>query len=123
MEQINLLGQIDRFEMEKTMQIMARLEREYEAPNFTDHLPEGLVIIARQDLFRDGKYHPHFYRTVLGYHHTVACPHEHIIWQPDEEWPDEPVWGGENPKQRWIYPGYDFRFFTKGEIVEPVPLL
>ena len=109
--QMSLLPEIDYHEeMTERMrvaQIRDKLEREYIRPHVLyghspDSMPDGLVVIVETELNRK----KHFYRCVVGFHHTVSGLMAHLISMPDEEWDDKPVWQIDREKGiQWIYPG------------------
>ena len=66
-----MLDEIDRMEQERekreTQQMMMRLDSKYVRMGEKELLeqPDGSVIIIGQELFRNGRYNWHFYRTVM----------------------------------------------------------
>lgn len=128
----SVLDEITRMELAKEKReadaIIAKLDSKYKAADMRKmrnlQMQEGTVIIVCQELYRNEHYTKHFYRTVMGYHNTVGGPEAHLIWEGSEEWPEEPVWGGWNVKQRWIYPDiHNMRYWETGEVVEPIGLM
>lgn len=130
--QINFQDEVDEFiirqERAEVDRIRQRLNTEYSKPKIDANkteLPEGLVVIVSQDLFRNGHYTTHFYRTVLGYHMAVGGRMTHLVAAPNEEWPDIVPWAGVAGRpdyKKWIYPGYGHDYWTRGEITEPIPI-
>lgn len=65
------LADLDRYELERerreTEAVKARLDEKYIRMNAQQLLdqPDGSVVIIGQDLFRNGHYTLHFYRTVM----------------------------------------------------------
>jgi hypothetical protein len=83
-------------EKEQTDAVVRMLDEKYgrmETRKIEEKYPAGTVVIIGQNVFRNGHYTRHFYRTILGYHDS--CVHlnvPHFIEAPDEEWPDIPPW-------------------------------
>ena len=126
------LADLDRYELERekleTDAIRARLDEKYERVDCWKlknmEYPEGSVVIIAQNLFRDGHYKWHFYRTVMTYHpkRSEAC-RAFFVESRDEEFPERPPWadtvGHEgDPKDIDYYPEM-IHWFT-GEVVEPI---
>lgn len=133
-EQVSVLGEVDRFTLEREKreerETIARLDSRYERMDYRkldweNAYPEGTVVIIGQNRCSNGRWIRHFYRAVLGYHHTVNGPMAHLVADPSEEWPERVPWGGiaghpDWPK--WIYPHYGHLYWVTGEVVEPIPL-
>lgn len=87
-------------------------------------IPAGTVVIIGQDLFRDGHYTLHFYRTVLDYHRSLHNPTTpHFVEQQTEEWPDVPPWAdtvGHEGEARDMSLHYGLIYWDTGEVVEPI---
>ena len=86
--------------------------------------PEGSVVIIAQNLYRNGRYRWHFYRTVLSYWSTRVYPNRaYFVEATNEEYPERPPWAdtvgheGEAKDIEW-YP--EHIHWATGEIVEPV---
>lgn len=130
--QIDILDEVDEFtirqekaEKDRIIRKLAEGYEEIKLDNYRTDKPEGLVVILSQDLFRNEHMTTHFYRTVLGYHRAVRGMMMHLVADPDEEWPDVVPWAGVAGRpdyKKWVYPHYVFRYWTKGEIVEPIPI-
>ena len=87
-------------------------------------IPAGTVVIIGQDLFRDGHYTLHFYRTVLDYHRSLHNPTTpHFVEQQTEEWPDVPPWAdtvGHEGEARDMHLDYGLIYWDTGEVVDPI---
>ena len=86
--------------------------------------PEGSVVIIAQNLYRNGRYRWHFYRTVLSYWSTRVYPNRAcFVEATNEEYPERPPWAdtvgheGEAKDIEW-YP--EHIHWATGEIVEPI---
>ena len=86
--------------------------------------PKGSVVIIAQNLYRNGRYRWHFYRTVLNYCRTCADPRTPVfIEATNEEYPERPPWAdtvgheGERKDIGW-YAAHSH--WATGEIVEPI---
>lgn len=126
------LADLDRYQMERekreTDAIKARLDEKYERADYQKlrnmEYPEGSVVIIAQNLFRDGHYKWHFYRTVLTYHpkHMENC-RAFFVESRNEEFPERPPWadvvGHEGEPRNIDYYSSHIHWFT-GEIVEPI---
>ena len=126
------LADLDRYELERekreTDAIRARLDEKYERADYWKlknmEYPEGSVLIIGQNLFRDGHYKWHFYRTVLAYHpkRSEAC-RAFFVESRNEEFPERPPWANvvgheEDPKDIDYYP--DMIHWVTGEVIEPI---
>lgn len=126
------LADLDRYELERekreTDAIKAMLDEKYERIDYTKlqkrEYPEGSVVIIAQNLFRDGHYKRHFYRTVMSYHPKgVESCRAFFVEATSEEFPERPPWAdvvgheGE-PRDIDYYP--DMIHWMTGEVVEPV---
>jgi hypothetical protein len=126
------LADLDRYELERekreTDAIKARLDDKYER---IDRLKlknmeytEGSVVIIAQNLFRDGHYKWHFYRTVMTYHpkRSEAC-RAFFVESRNEEFPERPPWADtvgheDDPRDIDFYP--DMIHWITGEIEDPI---
>ena len=126
------LADLDQYELERekreTDAILARLDERYERADYWKlknmEYPEGSVVIIAQNVFRNGHYKKHFYRTVLAYHpkRSEAC-RAWFVESRNEEFPERPPWANvvgheEDPKDIDYYP--DMIHWMTGEVVEPI---
>ena len=126
------LEDLDRYELEREQRemdaIRARLDEKYERADALrlrlQEYPEGSVVIIGQNLFQNGHYKLHFYRTVLVYHpvNVEAC-RAFFVEARDEEFPERPQWVGvvgheDEPKSIDYYP--DLIYWMTGEVTEPI---
>ncbi len=126
------LQDLDRYELEQekreTDAIRDRLDTKYERADYWKlrnmEYPEGSVVIIAQNLFRDGHYKWHFYRTVMTYHPKgMESCRAFFVEARNDEFPERPPWAdtvgheGE-PRDIDFYPSM-IHWFT-GEVVEPV---
>ena len=130
--QLDMMAEVDRFTLERERrekeETIRRLDEKYQRLNTRaadkHELPEGLVIIIGQPLFRNGRYTMHFYRAVLGYH--MDCTGRwvpHLVEQQTEEWPDVPPWAhvvNHEHEARDIGFYHDHLYWNTGEVGEPV---
>ena len=79
------LEDLDRYELERERReadaIKARLDEKYGRMDYRKlqdaGYPEGSVVIIAQNLYRNGRYRWHFYRTVLSYWSTRVYPKDY----------------------------------------------
>lgn len=132
-EQINFMDEVDRYELERekreTQETIRRLDENYQRITAREleknDLPAGTVVIIGQELFRNGHYTKHFYRSVLNYHEAVGGRMTDLFAAPDQEWPDEVPWAGvvNRPDyHKYINPEYSMMYWTRNEVVEPIEL-
>ena len=126
------LADLDRYQLERekreTDAIKARLDEKYERADYRKmkdmEYPEGSVVIIAQNLFRDGHYKWHFYRTVLAYHPKgVDCCRAWFVEARDEEFPERPPWAdtvGHEGEPRDIDWYAEHIHWITGEVVEPI---
>ena len=126
------LADLDRYELERekreTDAITARLDEKYGRADYQKlkdmEYPEGSVVIIGQNLFRDGHYKWHFYRTVMIYHPKgVDCCRAFFVEAVNDEFPERPPWADtvgheDDPRDIDYYPAH-IHWFT-GEVVEPI---
>lgn len=126
------LADLDRYQLERekreTDAIRAGLDEKYERADYQKLMnmeyPEGSVVIIAQNLFRDGHYKWHFYRTVLTYHpkHSANC-RAFFVESRNEEFPERPQWadvvGHEGEPRNIDYYSSHIHWIT-GEVVEPI---
>lgn len=126
------LADLDRYELERekreTDAIRDRLDAKYGRMDLGKltrmEYPEGSVVIIGQNLFRNGHYTRHFYRTVLIYHPKgVASCRAFFVESRNEEFPERPPWAGvvgheDDPRDIDYY--QEHIHWATGEIVEPV---
>ena len=126
------LADLDRYELERekreTDAIKARLDEKYGRADYQKlkdmEYPEGSVVIIGQNLFRDGHYKWHFYRTVMIYHPKgVDCCRAFFVEAGNDEFPERPPWADtvgheDDPRDIDYYPAH-IHWFT-GEVVEPI---
>lgn len=126
------LADLDRYELERerreTDAIKDRLDEKYGRADYRKlkdmEYPEGSVVIIGQNLFRNGHYILHFYRTVMIYHPKGAgCCRAFFVEAGNDEFPERPPWAGtvgheDDPKDIDYYPEH-IHWFT-GEVVEPI---
>ena len=126
------LADLDRYELERekreTDAIRARLDERYERVDYQKlkdmEYHEGSVVIIGQNLFRDGHYKWHFYRTVMTYHPKGhQCCRAFFVEDRSEEFPERPPWadtvGHEgDPRDVDYYPS--MIHWVTGEVVEPI---
>lgn len=126
------LADLDRYERERekreTDAIRAGLDEKYERADYQKmrnmEYPEGSVVIISQNLFRDGHYKWHFYRTVLTYHPKgVDCCRAFFVEARNEEFPERPPWadtvGHEGEPRNIDWYSSHIHWIT-GEVVEPI---
>ena len=126
------LADLDRYELERekreTDAIRNRLDERYKRADYRKlkdmKYPEGSVVIIGQNLFRDGHYKWHFYRTVMTYHPkwSEAC-RAFFVESRNDEFPERPPWADtvgheDDPRDIDYYP--DMIHWITGEIVEPI---
>lgn len=126
------LADLDRWELERerreTDQIRDRLDEKYERVDHqklkNQEYPEGSVVIIGQNLFRNGHYKWHFYRTVMTYHPKgMECCRAFFVESRSEEFPERPPWADtvgheEDPRDIDYY--LSMIHWITGEIVEPI---
>ena len=126
------LADLDRYEMERekreTDAIRDRLDAKYGRMDLGKlkrmEYPEGSVVIIGQNLFRNGHYTRHFYRTVLIYHPKgVTSCRAFFVESRNDEFPERPPWAGvvgheDDPRDIDYY--QEHIHWATGEIVEPV---
>ena len=126
------LADLDRCELEREKResdaIRDRLDEKYGRMDLGKlkrmEYQEGSVVIIGQNLFRNGHYTRHFYRTVLIYHPKgVDSCRAFFVESRNDEFPERPPWAGtvgheDDPKDIDYYPEH-IHWFT-GEVVEPV---
>lgn len=129
-DQLSVMEEVDQciveIEQRAAAEVIRRLDENYLRINWPDmhYLQDGLVVIVCQEVFRKGRYQKHFYRTVLGRSGNNGTK-IHLVADPNTEWPDVVPWAGVDGHPdwpKWITPYSDFKGWTKGEIVEPIPL-
>lgn len=132
-KQMSLMDEVDRYEQErerrKTEETIRRLDEKYQRLDewaaMRGEIPAGTVVIIGQNLFRNGHYTMHFYRTVLDYHASCAKPTTpHMVEQQTEEWPDVPPWAdtvGHVGEARDIGIHTGLLYWNTGEVTEPIP--
>lgn len=126
------LADLDRYELERekreTDAIRARLDERYERADYWKlkdmEYPEGSVVIIGQNLFRDGHYKWHFYRTVMIYHPKgVDCCRAFFVESRSEEFPERPPWAdtvGHEGEPRDIDFYQEHIHWITGEVIEPI---
>ena len=126
------LADLDRYELERekreTDAIRARLDEKYDRADYQKlrnmEYPEGSVVIISQNLFRNGHYKWHFYRTVLTYHPKgVDCCRAFFVEARNEEFPERPPWAdtvGHEGEPRDIDWYSSHIHWITGEVVEPI---
>ena len=124
------LADLDRYELERekreTDAIIARLDAKYPRINsrrMQEKYPAGSVVIIGQNLFRNGHYTMHFYRTVMNYYVNYSGPNEIFVEATNEEFPERPPWAetvGHEGELKDIHLDPDFIYWVTGEIVEPI---
>ena len=126
------LADLDRYQLERekreTDAIRAGLDEKYERADYQKmrnmEYPEGSVVIIAQNLFRDGHYKWHFYRTVLTYHPKgVDCCRAFFVEARNEEFPERPPWAdtvGHEGEPRDIDWYSSHIHWITGEVVEPI---
>lgn len=104
-----------------------RLDEKYgrmDIRKIREKYPEGSVVIVGQDVYRDGHYTRHFYRTVMGFHASCADPWmPHLVEAQDAQWPDIPPWAhtaGHEGEARDIGINGNLLYWATGEVVEPI---
>jgi len=126
------LADLDRYELERerreTDAIKARLDERYERADYWKlkamEYPEGSVVIIAQNVFRNGHYTWHFYRTVMTYHPKgVDCCRAFFVEFRNEEFPERPPWADtvgheDDPKDIDYYP--EMIHWITGDVVEPI---
>lgn len=126
------LAELDRYKIERekreTDAIRAKLDEKYERVDhgklLNQEYPEGSVVIIAQNLFRDGHYKWHFYRTVMTYHPKgVESCRAWFVEARNEEFQERPPWADvvgheDDPKSIDYYPAHIH--WVTGEVVEPV---
>ena len=126
------LADLDRYELERekreTDMILNRLNERYERTDYRKlkdmEYPEGSVVIIGQNLFRDGHYKWHFYRTVMTYHPKgLDCCRAFFVEDRSEEFPERPPWADtvgheDDPRDIDYYPS--MIHWVTGEVVEPI---
>ena len=125
-QQMNILDDVDLYESRKAEQTEMRLNEKYTRITHRNvhEYPAGTVVIVGQEMFRNGKYMMHFYRTVLGYHRSAtdsAVPH--FVECQNDEWPDVPPWShvtGHENDPRDIHLTFSLKYWTNGEKTEPI---
>ena len=126
------LADLDRYELERerreTDAIKARLDEKYGRMDYRKLIgrgyPAGSVVIIGQNLFRNGRYKWHFYRTILNYHRASTDPNREVFVEAtNEEWPERPTWAdtvGHEGEPKDIDWNRDHIHWATGEIVEPI---
>lgn len=127
-----VLEEYDSFREKREIQEMIakinRLDDKYGRMDFRRFrvrgYPKGSVVIIAQNLYRNGRYRWHFYRTVLNYCRTCADPRTPVfIEDTNEEYPERPPWAdtvghvGERKDIGWYA---EHIHWATGEIVEPI---
>lgn len=126
------LEELDRYALERekreTDAIRQRLDERYERVDYQKlknmEYPEGSVVIIAKNLFRNGHYTWHFYRTVMTYHPKgLDCCRAFFVESRNEEFPERPPWADtvgheEDPRDIDYYP--DMIHWFTGEVVEPI---
>lgn len=126
------LADLDRMALERekreTDAIRDRLDARYERVDIRKlnrkEYPEGSVVIIGQNVFRNGHYTRHFYRTVLVYHPKgVDCCRAFFVESRNDEFPERPPWAdvvGHEGEPRDIDYYQEHIHWITGEVVEPV---
>lgn len=126
------LADLDRYELERekreTDAIRARLDERYKRADYWKlrnmEYPEGSVVIIAQNLFRDGHYKWHFYRTVMTYHPKgVDGCRAFFVESRSEEFPERPPWAdtvGHEGEPRDIDFCQEHIHWITGEVIEPI---
>lgn len=126
------LADLDRMALERekreTDAIRDRLDARYERVDIRKlnrkEYPEGSVVIIGQNVFRNGRYTRHFYRTVLVYHPKgVDCCRAFFVESRNDEFPERPPWAdvvGHEGEPRDIDYYQEHIHWITGEVVEPV---
>lgn len=115
-------------ERERTDAIKARLDEKYGRMDYMKlrrmEYPEGSVVIIGQNLFRDGHYTRHFYRTVMVYHPKgMESCRAFFVESRNDEFPERPPWADtvgheDDPRDIDYYP--EHIHWATGEVVEPI---
>ena len=132
-DQITFMDEVDRYELEREkreeMGTIAKLDKDYQRITAREleklGLPAGTVVIIMQNLFRNGHYTKHFYRSILNYHEAISGTMTDLFAAPDDEWPDVVPWAGvvNRPDyHKYINPEYTMTYWTRHEVVEPIEL-
>lgn len=126
------LADLDRYELERerreTDAIKERLDEQYGRIDYRKlqnrEYPAGSVVIIGQELFREGHYKLHFYRTILNYFRSASDPNREVFVEAtNEDFPERPPWAdtvgheGERKDIDWIR---GHIHWATGEIVEPI---
>lgn len=126
------LADLDRMALERekreTDAVKARLDEKYGRMDPEKlrrrEYPEGSVVIIGQNLYRNGHYTLHFYRTVLSYHPkgSEAC-RAFFVESTNEEFPERPQWADtvgheDDPRDIEFFP--EMIHWATGEIVDRV---
>lgn len=126
------LADLDRYELERekreTDAIRARLDQRYERVDSVKlrarEYPEGSVVIIGQNLFRNGHYKLHFYRTVMTYHPVgVEACRAFFVEARNEEFPERPPWAwvtGQEDEPKNIDYYFEHIHWMTGDVVEPI---
>ena len=132
-DQIDFMEEVDRYQLEREKrEVNDKIRyldenyqritaRELEKAGF----PAGTVVIIGQDLFRNGHYTKHFYRSVLNYHEALCGTMTDLFAAPDAEWPEDVPWAGvvNRPDyHKYINPEYTMMYWTRHEVVDPIEL-
>ena len=126
------LADLDRYEIERerkeTEAIKAGLDARYERADCEKlrnmEYPEGSVVIIAQNLYRNGRYTWHFYRTVMTYHPKgMESCRAFFVESRNEEFPERPPWADtvdheDDPRNIDYYP--EHIHWMTGEVTEPV---
>ncbi len=131
--QIDFMDEVDRYELEREkreeQEMIRRLDETHERITSKDlekmDLPKGTVVIIGQNLFRNGHYTRHFYRSILNYHQACSYIQTDLFAAPNDEWPDVVPWAGvvNRPDyHKHIGPSHEMIYWTKHEITEPIEL-
>ena len=125
-----MLDDIDRMERERekreTQQMMLRLDSKYVRMGEKELLeqPDGSVIIIGQELFRNGRYNWHFYRTVMTFAENRSRGRYSVFVQADnKEWPEVPPWAhviGHEDEPRDIDFYRNHIHWCTGQVTEPI---
>ena len=126
------LADLDRYELErerrKTDAIKARLDEKYGRMDYRKlskkEYPAGSVVIIAQNLFRNGHYTWHFYRTILNYYRSCTDPNREVfVEDTNEEFPERPPWAdtvGHEGERKDICWHCEHIHWATGEVVEPI---
>ena len=127
------LADLARYQLEREKRevsdMIRRLDENYQRVTSNElqkgNFPVGTVVIIGQELFRDGHYKRHFYRSILNYHQAVGGRMTDLFAAPNDEWPDVMPWAGvvNRPDyHKYINPECTMMYWTRHEVVEPIEL-